>query len=727
MRAVSPVLVLLCLAGPFTRADARPIVIEDSATLANPDTAEFASFGTEVATNGEYALALGSRDEYVYEPPNEERNIHIRSALLYRRVGGTWSFQQVLRQTRREYDSYNYPHSFAMKGNLAAVGLDGITEAYLLGASGWQPAGQITGPTEDTEIDGERIVFSYGDCQWSAGVVEPDGTGGWIGDGLAGQPRGCDDEHWGGPVDLSVDRVIIGTPDTNDLEVKEIPIFQRTGPDSWYRYSSIVETPGRAFRGEVAIRGDDAIVDAFNGPYVFRIPDLNTPAARLQSADAYLTNATSLGRNTVIEKYGDLVLVREPSWDRGVYVINVFRAQPGGGYQHVAVLAPRNGGSVGDSIDIGGNTVVASGNGLVYVFQLPASFTTPAPRYDNFETATATNWTPLPGSQFVVVASGANRVYRQSNTAGDARALLGDTAWTDQAIEADIKPTLFDGNDRWAGLLTRYQDAQNHYYVALRSSGLVQLRRMRAGMFSTIAQAPLPVRINRSYRVRLESIGSVHRVYVDGQLLIDADDAGAPHSGSAGLAMYRTRADYDNVIVTPSPLTTVFTNDFATARTGSWTYTGTGQWTAASGAFAQSSVDGEARAIIGTPLADQIVAARVRPIAYAAGGTQERWLGIVARHSDDRNYYYLTLRSGNTLSLRKLVNGAITTLASVTLNAAPNTTYRLRLEAVGTQLRAYVNGVLTLQATDSSHAAGAGGLMTYKTAAQFDDYLAYQP
>lgn len=727
MRAAIRVFLLLCLAGAFTRADARPIVIEDSAILTNPDTAEFASFGAEVATNGEYALALGSRDEYVYEPPNEEVLTYIRSALLYRRIGGTWTFQQVLRQTRREYDSYNYPHSFAMKGNLAAVGLDGITEAYRLGESGWQPAGQITGPTEDTEIDGDRIVHSYGDCQWSARVVEPNGTGGWIGAGLAGQPRGCDDEHWGGPTDLSGDRVIIGTPGTSDLEVQEIPIFARTGLGSWYRYSSIVATSARGFGGEVAIRGNDAIVDAANGPYVFRIPDLYMPAARLQSADAYLTNATSLGRDAVLEKNGDLVLVREPSWDRGVYVINVFRAELDGGYRHVAVLAPRNGGSVGDSIDIGGNTVVASGNGFVYVFELPASFAAPTPRYDNFETTAATNWTPLPGSQFVVVASGANRVYRQSNTTGDARALRGDTAWTDQAIEADIKPTLFDGNDRWAGLMTRYQDAQNHFYVALRSSGLVQLRRMRAGVFSTIAQAPLPVRINRSYRVRLESIGSVHRVYVDGQLLIDADDAGAPRSGSAGIAMYRTRADYDNVIVTPGPLTTVFTNDFATAGAGSWSYTGTGQWTGSSGVFAQSSVDGDARAIIGTPLADQIVSARVRPTAYAAGGTQDRWLGIAARYSDDRNFYYLTLRSGNTLSLRKVVNGAITTLGSVTLNAAPNTTYRLRLEAVGMQLRAYVNGVLTLQSADSSHTAGAGGLVTYKAAAQFDDYVAYQP
>ena len=51
----------------------------------------------------------------------------------------------------------------------------------------------------------------------------------------------------------------------------------------------------------------------------------------------------------------------------------------------------------------------------------------------------------------------------------------------------------------------------------------------------------------------------------------------------------------------------------------------------------------------------------------------------------------------------------------------------MRLEVVGNQLRGYVNGNLLLQATDSSHAAGISGLMTNKAAAQFDDYLAYQP
>jgi hypothetical protein len=723
MLALARAALLLLAAGSLGAAHARPVIIEDTATIANPDPAAYPTFGGEVATNGEYALVLGSRDDYT-----NGTLTHIRSALLYRRVASQWVFQRVLRQTLREYDSYAFPHSFAMQGNLAVVGLDGSSEAYRLSASGWQPAGQVAGPTVDTEIDGERIVYSHGACSWDASVREPFDSAASITTALQGQPRDCDDEHWGGPVDISGDRVIVGTPDTADLEVQEIPIFGRNSPGSWYRYGSIVATPERGFGGEVAIRDYDAIVDAPNGAYVFRLPDLYAPVARLQPVDAFLTSATPLPRSGILEKSGALVLVREPSFDRNVQVINVFRASIEGGYRHVAVLAPRNGGSIGPSVDISGNTVIANGgNGIVYIFQLPAEFATPAPRYDNFESGGATAWTPQPGSQFLVVNSSGNRVYRQSNTAGDARAFLGGTAWNDQAIEADIKPTLFDGNDRWAGLVTRYQDAQNYYYATLRSSGVVQLRRMRAGVFTTIAQVPLSVRVNRSYRVRLESVGTVHRVYVDGQLLVDADDDGTPRSGSAGLATYRTRADFDNVIVSPSPLTTIFTDKFDSTPFGTWNLGGDGQWDVNSGAFAQSSVAGQARAIVGTPVADQIVSARVRPVAYSVDGTQDRWLGLVARYSDERNYYYLTLRSGNTLSLRKLVNGAISTLGTVPLSGAVGTTYQLRLETTGSQLRAYVNGVLTLQATDASHAFGAGGLMTFKTAARFDDYLAYQP
>jgi pectate lyase len=171
----------------------------------------------------------------------------------------------------------------------------------------------------------------------------------------------------------------------------------------------------------------------------------------------------------------------------------------------------------------------------------------------------------------------------------------------------------------------------------------------------------------------------------------------------------------------------VFVDDFATTSVDEWTHSGSGQWAFNGGTFAQNSVGAEARAVIGGKTQDQIVSARVRQFAWSTAGTAERWAGLLARYVDDNNYYYLHLRSGGTVSLRKLVNGTITTLASAPLAVSLNTQYTLRLEVVGNQLRGYVNGNLMLQATDSSHTAGISGLMTNKSATRFDDYVAYQP
>jgi hypothetical protein len=362
---------------------------------------------------------------------------------------------------------------------------------------------------------------------------------------------------------------------------------------------------------------------------------------------------------------------------------------------------------------------------------LPASLSAPTPRFEDFQSGNGANWTPSAGSEFTVVRrTSVNGVYRQSSVIGDAHSVLGNTSWSNQGIEADIRPTAFEGSDRWVGLATRFVDSQNYYYVTLRSSGSIQLRRMRGGVFTTLAATPLPVPINRAYRVRLDSIGTTHRVHVDGKLLLTAQDTGPVVAGNAALIMYKARADYDNVSVSPTPRMTIFADDFAPPTTfpGDWTHSGPGQWSYVRGVFAQNSVAGEARALIGTPTDDQIVSLRVRPIAFAApNNNQERWVGVIARHRDDRNYYYLTLRTGNTLSLRKLVNGVITPIRSVPASIAAGTWHALKLEVTGATLRGYLNGNLVIQATDTTHASGRTGAMTWKTAAEFDDYVAYQP
>ena len=87
----------------------------------------------------------------------------------------------------------------------------------------------------------------------------------------------------------------------------------------------------------------------------------------------------------------------------------------------------------------------------------------------------------------------------------------------------------------------------------------------------------------------------------------------------------------------------------------------------------------------------------------------------------------MSLRRSNTLTLRKVQNGNIVQLGSAVLTVTPNTWYTLRLEAVGSRLRAYVNGRLVLEAADPQPEIGRVGLVGYLTAADYDDIRAVIP
>jgi hypothetical protein len=87
----------------------------------------------------------------------------------------------------------------------------------------------------------------------------------------------------------------------------------------------------------------------------------------------------------------------------------------------------------------------------------------------------------------------------------------------------------------------------------------------------------------------------------------------------------------------------------------------------------------------------------------------------------------VTLRNDNTVSLKKLVDGAIVELDSTPLSLGTNNWYRVRFEAIGSQLRVYINEVLRLEAVDSSHATGRYGAIMYGTTAQYDDIVAVEP
>lgn len=407
----------------------------------------------------------------------------------------------------------------------------------------------------------------------------------------------------------------------------------------------------------------------------------------------------------------------------------VFERNADGTFDYVAKLTTSDGVDVG-APKVSGHRMVGGNVSAraVYVFDLPTDLTQPPTLLDDFEDGNANDWTPFASGNFSVATTSVSKVLRQQSVAGDAGAVLRDTDRHNQSIQADIRPTAFaaGSGSRWFGLVVRYTDANNYYYITIRNSQIIELKRMQDGVFSTLDAAPLPVTLNRSYRVRLEAIGTRLRAFVGDEVLVEAVDTTHPH-GQSGVRMYKSRADYDNIVVSSNLRTPLFFADghwipSEEDRLGDWGWVIIDNQT--NPIITQGSIAGEARAITGIETDNQVVQLRARRTAVAGS---QNWFGAAVRYRDSGNYYYVTLRGSNVISLRKLVNGAIVQLDSAPLALADNTWYQVRLEALGNQVRAYVNGELKVEATDSTHATGRYGAIMYKTALEIDDILVLEP
>jgi hypothetical protein len=735
MRVFRVALLALCAGAAW----GRPVTVEQLSTFGTPDI-RYEGFGSDVAIDGDYAMVTAGR--HVPSPdgdPMLEENY--ATAFLFQRNGNNWNLVRRLEEYRQD-PWFSIPEAVSMQNGVAAVQTVN-TDIWELTASGWtrSPAQLLRdGPGRHLTVDGGRVLSGDGTGPWNGRVFEKDGTSTWrTAAVLQGKLRadGSDDEFRGGPADLTREWAVVFQYD-GDLEPEpEAYIFRDYGPEGggWYvnPYGSARPPEGASrFGPEVAIRDTDVFVAGGNesGTYVFR----ETPAygfhleTRIQALDSFMGSgpAGSFAKN-------DTYLLQHAwSHDRNASVINVFRRNTDGSYVHAAVLAARNGASLGRSIAISGRRVLvgANGNGLVHYFEIPANTTAPARLQDTFDTGNGTGWTTTAGSQFSTAPRGITRVYRQLNLSGEARAVLNGSDFTGQAIEVDLRPIRFGVSGSGVGVATRYQNAQNFFDVVLRNTGRVELRRMAGGSLRVLASAALTTAVNRNYRLRMESVGTLHRVYVDGRLILDADSAGPTH-GRAALLTDRAQAEFDNVVVSPTLHTTMYASDFEAGTAGPWTFTGPGYWNLWPGlstVFYQSSIAGDARASIGVPTGDQVVRVRARLDTFASpSGSQERWFGVMARHVDERNFYYLSLRSSNTVSLRKVVNGSVTTLGTASFTVQPGTWYQLRLDAVGNRLRGYVDGTLLLEATDGSLASGNSGPVMFRAATDYDDFTAYQP
>ena len=137
----------------------------------------------------------------------------------------------------------------------------------------------------------------------------------------------------------------------------------------------------------------------------------------------------------------------------------------------------------------------------------------------------------------------------QRDASGDARAVIG-TPVSNQQLTALMRVDSFGAAPQaaWIGLLARYVDANNFYYVTIRNTGQIQIRRVLNGVISVLATANFAATLRQYYEVRFLLINDQLQLFVDGVPVASAHDRRIA-SGKYGLATYRAKANWDSFTV----------------------------------------------------------------------------------------------------------------------------------------------------------------------------------
>ncbi|HUQ09085.1 MAG TPA: hypothetical protein VM146_02130 [Steroidobacteraceae bacterium] len=735
-------------------AQARPNVIDEWVRLPLPTDVSWQRVGSfGVAIDGDWALvsALGPCESCGSTVPDG-------AALLYHYTGGSWQYQGIL-GTRQQVNYYDRP-GLAMKDGIAVVSL-GDTRLFELGSGGWAqvphnvPANyRLLGP--DIEIHSGRVIIPIesGSSQF---LVLGKVNGAW---GVRGVLSGQGNDHnpednYPPDADLEGNRAVIyNDPEQTDDSEYVIRRYLANSNDpnaAWSQSPFVIPSNGSyAFGPYLAMSGQYTAFTASrtHGTRVVFDHDsgVNFAPYGLQPADGLMqpdfpASYPNYPSDTGIERVRGMFATRNWSHDRAAHVWNVFRMNDDNAHtaEHVFTLQAGNGESLGSSIDASGNRIIVGGTrspagvqlNTVRIYQLPANHDPIAAQTFGFEMPnTPAGWQQSPGSTFTVTRVGNNGVWRQPSTAGTPAAWLTTNRRTTQSIQSEITLQAISGTDRWVGLATRYTDDANYYYVTLRTNGRIELKRLRDGVITTLDSAPATLAVGAKVRLRLESIGGWHRVYLNDQQLLKARDI-TLKQGSVGILTNRAAADFDNIIAGPAPFATIYSDDFTATTSYSWTPS-EGSWLRTGGVLRQSSSSGYARLTVGARTDDQVVQVRVRPTSFTEPGN---WVGVLLRYQDDRNHTYLALQGRGNVSLWRRTNGAIQQLGTRNIPVATGSWYTLRVETVAGETRVFVNDTLQFTTTadlgpsnpDVAVPKGRVGIITQKSTADFDEFLAYQP
>ncbi len=713
-------LVLLALSFAIsapTRADVRSI--DPAQTL--PRQPGYAAWGTDLAIDGGYIIVMAFTEGS-------------QSALLYRRSAsnGQWVYRRVLWTYSGPYVRFDV----AMRNGIAAVQFGDEIRLFEQ-SSGDYVRASSTAPIRHqggVAISGTRVIIGGNDCDYDAVIYEKNAAGSWAITGRIDDNQGeCLASFDLAMVDISADYAV-----THFKYAREAHVWRRNGTAlDWVRAGTLTFAPDEpvgddkfAMQGATVV-GPNGIVWLRTGTSTWTRQGVLTSVDREDGTGSIFNVTYRNGAliSTESEHYG---------WVPHVYI----EASPGH-FEHVASLQSYP--PAIHNYDVSNGTVVATVSDPygtpatfeVHVFTLPAQMRVPAPVVNNFEDRDASDFT-FTGGQFALAARGSDDVLAQSATGGLAIATVNDTDWTYyQRVEADVT-TSFGGTGSWVGLVARYVDANNYYYAVVRANKTYGIYKRVNGVDTTLLERAYTT-IAPTFRATLWVRGN--EITVDfgvnqGSTPDTVTDNSLAH-GRAGVATFMSRADFDDVNVAAADNYSLFSRywGFGGSDFESDLDELSGRWQvleisddeeSALVGLAQLDTSGDARAVIGVPVANQDIYANMRVDSFGAG-TQGSWFGLIARYVDANNFYYVTIRSTGQIQIRRVVNGVISVLATRNFTAVLGQYYDVRFQVIGDQLQLYVEGSLVATAHDRRIASGRYGLATYRAQANWASLSVFQP
>jgi hypothetical protein len=742
-----------------TAAPAGPLVVEETARLTSPEPNR--PFTGPIAIHGNL-LAVAS------EQPAPKSPDSICAVFVYERAtsAAPWRFIRKLTEFRVDGTLAGSYLALDATANAVAISARWYAAVFEKTSSGWVER-KLAGPS--VAVDYPSDIAISGSTAAVGGTSNSDITGFVFQKSAAGswlfqtelradlQPFG-DIDYLGERLDIDGNYAALVSPGRryqDEPRTGHLFVFRRNDAGQWSQAVLLNDpTSPTSPNGEAvsalslsASRGVAAFPNTNYGASVFTetSPGNWSTIHTARPLDAAVIERSLFSSPLELARYQNraaLVMGQPSDHGRGRWSGSVGLFAPStvlGPWRHLIEFMAsdaRESLGLGSPVAFHGDTVAAIGDNSVYLFRVPTSVAQPEIFQDDFEDGESVGWLRSSGNWTVATSRG-SRVYRQASSSGEHVTTRSGINWGNVAIEADIRPTAFNGNDRWVSLMTRYVDDQNYYYVALRNTNVLRLAKRVGNTFTTLGSISLPVTVNRTYHVRLEAVGTWIRAYVDGELRIQARDT--THArGGVGMKTANAAAEFDNVLVSPNPLTTLFATDF-TNPPDEWLKEPEANWrqvqSGTNWVLRQTSSTQVSRVVTGLTyesdepeLANHTIEARVRALNF---GTAGALFGVMARYRDVDNYMSAVLTRDGTILLRQQSNGTTRTLDSATVSVAANTWYTLRLEAIDDRVRVYLNDVHVLETRDATidntNTRGRYGLLTVGTSAEFDDVVSNEP